>query len=59
MAVAVWRGAGVFVERVKLRVAKGDRVRFWEDVWCEGSPLMDRFPVLFSISSKKGRPVKD
>ena len=35
----------------------GCRVRFWEDAWCDGTPLSMSFPSLFEVARSKGANV--
>jgi hypothetical protein len=50
----VWSLEGDFVgQHVELVAGKGDRVRFWHNVWCGETPLKTLFPMLFSCSSNK------
>ncbi|KAM7485873.1 hypothetical protein LguiA_001882 [Lonicera macranthoides] len=39
-----------YMENIKLVLGRGDRIRFWEDVWVESSSLRDRFPRLYRLS---------
>ena len=38
----------------KFKVNNGQQTRFWEDVWIDQKPLMQRFPELYRIVSKRG-----
>ncbi|KAM7488895.1 hypothetical protein LguiB_026379 [Lonicera macranthoides] len=39
-----------YMENIKLVLGRGDRIRFWEDVWVKSSSLRDRFPRLYHLS---------
>uniref|UniRef100_I1Q9W3 Reverse transcriptase zinc-binding domain-containing protein n=1 Tax=Oryza glaberrima TaxID=4538 RepID=I1Q9W3_ORYGL len=44
-----------WVRRLAVRkVGKGDRVQFWDDVWCGEVPLSVIFPKLHNISRNQG-----
>lgn len=59
----VWKGIMLveeeFFERVKFKVNKGNRVRFWQDVWCSREPLQSLFPSCFGLAIAKQGAVKD
>lgn len=42
-----------FLNNFKVQVGDGCRVRFWEDMWCDGHCLRVEFPRLFSLSKEK------
>lgn len=46
-------------EGVKFLLGKGDRIKFWEDVWVVEVSLKERFPHLFNISLDQNSLVKD
>lgn len=49
----VGRGSGGldwFAEGVKRKVCRGDKTRFWKDVWVGEKSLKKIFPRLFYIS---------
>ncbi|MCH79506.1 LINE-1 reverse transcriptase like [Trifolium medium] len=48
-----------FANNITRQVEKGDSTRFWKDCWLGVSPLCDRFPRLFSISSQKEAKLND
>ena len=35
----------------KLIVGEGDRIRFWEDIWCGENPLCTSFPTLYAVAT--------
>lgn len=41
------------------KVGKGDRVQFWDDVWCGEVPLSVIFPKLHNISRNQGVSVSE
>ena len=43
--------------RGKFLVKNGKHVRFWEDLWVGGVPLMNQFPELYRIARKKHQTV--
>jgi len=51
-------GEGWFQEEVRWSLGKGDKVKFWEDVWIGNQPLKTLFPKLFSISLNQGQRVE-
>ena len=38
---------------VGFKVGNGSRIRFWEDVWCDGVAFSTRFADLYRISSAR------
>ena len=45
-------GDGWFHEEVRWKLGRGDKVRFWEDVWIGDSSLKSSFQRIFSLSTK-------
>ena len=41
----------------KLILSEGDRIRFWEDIWCGENPLCTSFPTLYAVAASKGAKV--
>ena len=41
----------------KLILGEGDRIRFWEDIWCGENPLCTSFPTLYVVVASKGAKV--
>ena len=50
-------GEGWFKKEVGWKIGKGDKARFWEDVWTGNASLKAFFPRLFSLSLNKGQTV--
>ena len=46
-----------FFPRGKFVVNNGRQIRFWEDLWVGGVPLMNQFPELYRIARKKHQTV--
>ena len=46
-----------FLPRVKLKVGNGDRIRFWEDVWCGDFSFKEAFPSLYRVSTLHNAPL--
>ncbi|CAL5344867.1 unnamed protein product [Camellia sinensis] len=42
-----------FLNNFNVQVGDGCRIRFWEDLWCDGHCLRVEFPRLFSLSKEK------
>jgi exonuclease III len=40
-------------DAITRKMGNGMRIRFWEDVWLEDSPLCSKFPRLFALSLQK------
>ena len=40
-------------------LGNGSRVRFWEDAWCDETPLCLSFPSLFEVTRSKGAKVME
>lgn len=45
--------------RFSLKVGKGDRIKFWKDVWCGSTSLMEEFPQLYGLAVNKEAWVGD
>lgn len=43
----------VFGNFVRMKVGRGDRVRFWKDIWCGEVSLEAAFPSIFQLAGKK------
>jgi len=54
-----WKGGGDwwFKKEVGWKLGKGDKARFWVDVWTGNANLKTLFPRLFSLSLNKGQKV--
>ena len=48
-----------FSTHIRLIPDDGFRISFWEDTWCGGSPLMEVYLGLYSITSNKGASIAD
>lgn len=44
---------GCFLNNFEVQVGDGCRVRFWEEMWCDGHCLRVEFPRLFSLPKEK------
>lgn len=49
---AIILGFDSFVNQTRFKVGRGNRVKFWKDVWCGNRPLMEEFPCLFEDSGE-------
>ena len=52
-------GVGWFHQQVVSKVGRGDKVRFWEEVWASNSSFKTLFPRLYSISLNQGQKVEE
>ncbi|XP_068504156.1 uncharacterized protein [Phaseolus vulgaris] len=52
-------GEGWFQKEVHWVLGRGDKVRFWEDVWIGDTTLKSLFPRLYSLSANKEQKVED
>ncbi|XP_068474698.1 uncharacterized protein [Phaseolus vulgaris] len=52
-------GDGWFQEAVGWKVGRGDKARFWEDVWIGNVNLKTLFPRLYSVSLNQGQKVEE
>uniref|UniRef100_A0A803P465 Reverse transcriptase domain-containing protein n=1 Tax=Cannabis sativa TaxID=3483 RepID=A0A803P465_CANSA len=48
-----------FLGLVHFKLGRGDRIRFWEDVWIDDYPLVSAFPDLAVISEGRNTPIKE
>ena len=59
----LWRAIsslyGHFRKLVCFKVGSGGNIRFWEDCWIGETPLAEAFPLLFKLSSFKGKNILD
>lgn len=49
-----WFGKGL-----RKKIGRGDRTRFWEDVWVGDKCFKDIFPHLYSLSEQRGLNIED
>jgi len=47
-------GDGWFLRETGWKEGRGDKVKFWEDVWVRNSNFKTQFPILFSLSLNQG-----
>ena len=52
-------GEGWFQKEVHWVLGRGDKVRFWEDVWIGDTSLRSLFPRLYSLSANKEQTVEE
>jgi len=52
-------GDGWFQEELRWKLGKGDKVRFWEDVWVGESNLKTSFQRLFSLSVNQDQKMEE
>uniref|UniRef100_A0A2N9ERP2 Reverse transcriptase zinc-binding domain-containing protein n=1 Tax=Fagus sylvatica TaxID=28930 RepID=A0A2N9ERP2_FAGSY len=61
--VGLWkgirRGWDRFSTFVSFSMGKGERVKFWSDLWCGDFALKEAFPALFSIAENKEAAVAE
>uniref|UniRef100_A0A2N9I916 Reverse transcriptase domain-containing protein n=1 Tax=Fagus sylvatica TaxID=28930 RepID=A0A2N9I916_FAGSY len=61
--VGLWKfirnGWDKFSRLLTFEVGDGTRIRFWDDVWCNGEPLKVVFPELYRIARVKDAVVAD
>jgi len=50
---------GWFQKEVGWSIGRGDKARFWEDVWVGNANLKSLFPRLYSISMNQGQKVEE
>ena len=55
----IWNGWDKFSRLLTFDVGDGTRIRFWDDVWCNGEPLKLVFPELYRIARVKDAVVAD
>lgn len=47
-----------FLECVKWKIGRGNRIHFWDDVWIEEGSLKNLFPRKYVIAQRKNMMVK-
>lgn len=51
---SIWKGItchlDMYLKGLVYEVGKGERVAFWEDVWCNSSPLKVQFPDIYRMA---------
>ncbi|RVW15857.1 putative ribonuclease H protein [Vitis vinifera] len=58
----IWRYAceeRTYGSSLELRVGKGNKIRFWTDVWCAGTALSQSFPHLFALAVDRNATVEE
>ena len=49
----------IFYQNAIFALGDGRRINFWNDVWCGGEALRNRFPTLFDLATNKEAKVAD
>ncbi|RVW45359.1 putative mitochondrial protein [Vitis vinifera] len=61
--VGVWKEilkeAGWCWDNLVFKVGKGNKIRFWNDMWCGDSALSQRFPHLYILAAHRNALVED
>ena len=61
--VGVWKEilkeAGWCWDNLVFKVGKGNKIRFWTDMWCGDSALSQRFPHLYILAAHRNEIVED
>ena len=52
-------GDGWFQAEIGWKLGRGDKEKFWEDVWVGNNNLKTLFPTLHSLSSNQGQKVEE
>ena len=52
-------GSGWFQQQLGWKIGRGDKVRFWEDVWVGNNNLKTLFPRIFSLSLNQEQRVEE
>jgi len=52
-------GDGCFQAEIGWKLGRGDKAKFWEDVWVGNNNLKTLFPILHSLSSNQGQKVEE
>lgn len=59
----LWKGIldarELFLNQIKFRVGKGDKIFFWKDLWVGETTLVTTLPDLFLCSSNQDARVED
>lgn len=54
---AILKHREFFQKHIAFKLGNGQRIRFWEDVWCAAEPLKNLFLSIFKASRNKNRLV--
>ena len=61
--VGLWKESSKETTQLKqhcaFKLSDGNKVRFWEDAWCDETPLCLSFPSLFEVTRTKGAKVME
>ena len=61
--MGVWKEilkeAGWCWEKLAFKVGKGNKIRFWTDLWCEDTMLSQRFPHLFTLAAHRNATIEE
>jgi hypothetical protein len=49
----------IYLRGRRMQVGNGRNTSFWGDVWCDQSPLKDRFPEIYDICIEQSVTVAD
>lgn len=55
----IGEGKEKFLNCIRWKVGKGDRLNFWKDNWMEGGSLMSQFPQIYSIALNREARISD
>lgn len=53
-----WLGSQLNHKNFRWDVNNGDLALFWEDIWYESQPLLEKFQKLFQLSNLKNQVVR-
>ena len=61
--VGVWKEilkeAGWCWENLAFKVGKGNKIRFWTDLWCGDTVLSQSFPHLFTLAAHRNATIEE
>ena len=61
--MGLWKNISRLARQLKqncvFALGKGNRVKLWEDTWCEEGPLCELFPSLYALADSKGAMAAD
>ena len=61
--MGVWKEilkeAGWCWEKLAFKVGKGNKIRFWTDLWCGDTVLSQRFPHLFTLAAHRNATIEE
>ncbi|RVW97644.1 hypothetical protein CK203_028014 [Vitis vinifera] len=54
-----FEGSWMVLGKLAFKVGKGNKIRFWTDLWCRDTMLSQRFPHLFTLAAHRNATIEE